>query len=292
MASLKTDLLTYRYPGAKKPALQEVSISISAGEFVALTGANNSGKSTLCYALAGVIPHLYQGQMQGRVIINGKTTQEQTVGEIALNVGLVLQVPGSQMSGVRYTVFEEVAFGLENRGVPREEMQTRVQKILALIGLAEFATHSPFQLSGGQQQRLALATVLATDPSILILDEPTTFLDPQGARLVFDLLRQLQQQGKTIVIAEQKIDLIAAYTDRVLAFDKGRLVMDGIPREILTSPALQDIGLGWTRYTQVAQLACQKGLLPKDQTLPASLSETAKILNKLSCNKVSHAHSR
>lgn len=290
MASLETDLLTYQYPGSKKPALQEVSINISAGEFVAIIGANNSGKSTLCYALAGVVPHLYHGKMQGRVLIDGTDNKDQTVSEIAQNVGLVLQVPGNQMSGVRYTVFEEVAFGLENRGVPRDTMRKRVESILTLIGLEEFATHSPFHLSGGQQQRLALATVLATDPSILILDEPTTFLDPQGARLVFDLLRQLQQQGKTIVIAEQKVDLIAEYADRVLAFDEGRLAMDGIPRKVLTSPTIQNIGLSWTRYTQVTALACKKKLLSTDLPLPASLSETVEIVDKLSRNRKTHAH--
>lgn len=256
-----------------------MSVRIPAGKFVAVIGANNSGKSTFCYALTGVIPHLYHGKMQGRVLIDGIDNKDKTVSEIALHVGLVLQVPGSQMSGVRYTVFEEVAFGLENRGVPRELMREQVTKVLTLIGLDKYATHSPFHLSGGQQQRLALATVLATDPDIIILDEPTTFLDPQGAKLVFDILRQLQQQGKTIIIAEQKLDLIAEYADRVLAFDKGHLVMDGIPREVLTSPIMRDINLNWTRYTQVTDLACQKGLLPIDPPLPASLSDTVDLLS-------------
>ena len=289
MVQIETDLLTYQYPGSERPALHEVSISIPAGEFVAVIGANNSGKSTLCYALAGIVPHLYHGKMQGRVLIDGTDNKDKTVSEIALNVGLVLQVPGSQMSGVRYTVFEEVAFGLENRGVPREKMRKQVKRILALIGLEEYAAHSPFHLSGGQQQRLALATVLATDPAILLLDEPTTFLDPQGTTLVFDILRQLQQQGKTIVIAEQKLDLIAEYADRVLAFDKGNLVMNGLPREVLTSPIMQSINLNWTRYTQVVDLACKKRLLPIDLPLPASLSET---VDRLSHIRKTHAYSR
>ena len=291
MVQLKTEHLTYEYPGAEEPALHDVSVGISTGEFVGLIGANNSGKSTLCYAFTGVVPNLYHGKMQGKVVIDGVDIRDTSVGEIALNVGLVLQVPGSQISGVRYTVFEEVAFGLENRGVAREEMQPRVSKILNLMGLEEYAQHSPFHLSGGQQQRLALATVLATEPSILILDEPTTFLDPQGAKLVFDILRQLQQQGKTIIIAEQKMDLIAEYADRVLAFDEGNLVMDGTPREVLTSPLMQSINLNWTRYSQVADLACKNGLIPTDQPLPASLSETVKVIDRLSPAKENHAHS-
>lgn len=289
MVELETDLLTYQYPGSEESALHEVSMRIPAGEFVAVIGANNSGKSTLCYALTGVIPHLYHGKMQGKVLIAGTDNKDKTVSEIALHVGLVLQVPGSQMSGVRYSVFEEVAFGLENRGVPREVMRKRVKKILALIGLEKYAMHSPFHLSGGQQQRLALATILATDPAVIVLDEPTTFLDPQGARLVFEILRQLQQQGKTIVITEQRLDLIAEYADRVLAFDKGHLVMDGKPEEVLTSQVMQTIHLDWTRYTQVVDLASQKGLLPVDLPLTASLSETVAILSH---GRENHAHSR
>ncbi|MFT5701803.1 MAG: energy-coupling factor transport system ATP-binding protein [Desulforhopalus sp.] len=289
MVMIETDLLTYQYPGSEKPALQEVSLSIPAGQFVAVIGANNSGKSTLCYALTGVVPHLYHGKMKGRVLIDGTDNREKTVSEIACNVGLVLQVPGSQMSGVRYTVFEEVAFGLENQGVIREKMQERVETVLALIGLEEYATRSPFHLSGGQQQRLALATVLAVDPAILVLDEPTTFLDPQGTKLVFDILRQLQQQGKTIIIAEQKLDLIAEYADRVLAFDKGQLVLDGSPREVLTSPVMRSIKLNGTRYTQVAELLRQKGLWSVDLPLPASLSEAVDGLSHL---RKTHAHSR
>jgi energy-coupling factor transporter ATP-binding protein EcfA2 len=150
---------------------------------------------------------------------------------------------------------------------------------LSLLGLESVANHSPFELSGGQQQRLALATVFALDPDIIILDEPTTFLDPQGAELVFETLSQMQQQGKTIVIAEQRLDLIAHYADRVLAFDNGNLVMDGRPQEVLTSSTMQKIRLDWTRYTQVADLARKRGLLQESKPLPASLGETVKIFS-------------
>ena len=289
MLQIEIDHLTYHYPDSDLPALDNVSIEVDAGEFIAVIGVNNSGKSTLCYALSGVVPHLYNGNMKGSVLINGIDHKNKTVSDIARDIGLVLQVPSSQISGVRYTVFEEVAFSLENRGVPREEIQKRVEAVLTLIGLEPFAARSPFHLSGGQQQRLALATILAVDPAVLILDEPTTFLDPQGAKLVFDILRQLQQRGKTIVITEQRLDLIAEYADRVLAFDKGRLVMDGCPRDVLTSQHMRSIDLNWTRYTQVAELMRQKGLWPVEMSLPASLAET---VDGLSCRRPPHDHSR
>lgn len=288
MFLLETDSLSYRYPESDKTALHKVSIKIPAGQFIALIGANNCGKSTLCCAFAGVVPHLHHGQMEGRVLINRTDSKDQTVSEIARHVGFVLQVPTRQMSGVRYTVFEEVAFGLENQGVAIEEMRDQVAKMLTLMGLEEYASRSPFQLSGGQQQRLALATVLAVDPEILVLDEPTTFLDPQGAKLLFDILHQLQQQGKTIIVAEQRLDLIAEYADRVLAFENGHLLLDGSPREILTSPAMRSINLDWTRYTHVANLARRSGLLSAGLPLPASLRETVDVLSH---RRKSHAHS-
>jgi energy-coupling factor transport system ATP-binding protein len=289
MLQLETVGLTYQYPESKTPALHGVSMKIDPGEFVAIIGANKSGKSTLCYSFAGIVPHLYHGTITGSVSMDGMDHKNSTVSDIGRNVGLVLQVPSSQISGVRYTVFEEVAFSLENRGVPREKIQRRVENVLSLIGLEQFANRSPLHLSGGQQQRLALATVLAVDPGILILDEPTTFLDPQGSRLVFDILRRLQQRGKTIVIAEQRLDLIAEYADRVIAFDKGRLVMDGSPRHVLTSKRMQSINLNWTRYTQVADLVRKRGLWPDGLPLPASLDETVEGL--LSSRKA-HDNSR
>jgi len=287
MFQLETDHLCYQYPEQNTPALHDITIAIESGQFVAVIGANNSGKSTLCYALSGVIPHLFSGTMGGCVLINGSNSKDKSVGDIALDVGLILQSPTSQLSGIRYTVFEEIAFGLENRGVPEEEIQKRVEKVLPLLGLEQLATHSPFHLSGGQQQRLALATVLAVDPSIIILDEPTTFLDPQGAQLVFHILQQLKQQGKTIVIAEQRLDLIAEYADRVLAFDRGHLVLDGSPREVLTSPCIQQIKLKPTRYTQVAELTEQAGIWPATMPLTASLTETVAGLSRI---RRSHAH--
>jgi energy-coupling factor transport system ATP-binding protein len=153
--------LTYTYPATKKPALINVNLQVPKGQFLGVIGANRAGKSSLAYALAGVIPHLYQGEFSGAVHVNGHDTREHSVGELVRQVGLVLQHPTHQLSGARYTVFEEVAFGLENIGVAREEMQTRVDNALAQVGLSNFAERSPYQLSGGQQQRLMIAAILA-----------------------------------------------------------------------------------------------------------------------------------
>ncbi|WP_319542273.1 ABC transporter ATP-binding protein [uncultured Pseudodesulfovibrio sp.] len=274
MAAISIDALSYSYPGSTQKALDAVSADIIAGEFVAVLGVNDAGKSTLCYALAGVIPHLLNGKIAGRVHVGESDIHVMNMADIASLVGLVMQVPGNQLSGVRFTVFEEIAFTLENRGVPREDIRQRVEQVLAATGLTDLADRSPQHLSGGQQQRVVLASMLVGDPAALVLDEPTTFLDPQGTRQVFEILGALRQQGKTIVIAEQKMEMVARYADRVLVLHEGKLVMNGPPAEVLVDPRMQEVGLDWTRYTKVAVLAKERQLWKEEHALPVTLSGT------------------
>jgi energy-coupling factor transporter ATP-binding protein EcfA2 len=260
MALISLDGLSYAYPATDVPALNGLTLAIEPGTFTALVGRNNAGKTTLCYALAGVIPHLYGGTMDGRVTVDGLDTRDSDVADIALNVGLVMQNPAAQFSGARFTVFEEVAFGLENRGVAREEMADRVGLALALAGVEDLADRSPASLSGGQQQKVALASVLACDPRVLVLDEPTTFLDPRAALALFETLDSLRREGRTIVMAEHRLEWVARFADRVLVLDGGRVVLDGPPGEVLASPALAEAGLCPNRYTEVARLAAGQGM--------------------------------
>ena len=273
MHCLEIDSLTYRYPTAQSPALNDVSLTICKGECVALIGANNSGKTTLCYALSGIVPLYYRGEFTGSVRVGGLETMTQTISSLSRQVGLVLQHPIHQLSGIRYTVFEEIAFGLENHGIPRDDMLHRVTEALSLVGLSDTGDRSPFELSGGQQQRLAIAAVLAVSPDILVLDEPTTFLDPTGVQNIFELLLELKRKGKTIVLAEQKIEWIAEYADKVIALADGKIILSGSPAEVLTSPILQRIGLNWSRYTKAAELARQRQLWPDTLPLPITFSE-------------------
>ncbi len=266
--------LSYCYRENNPPVLQDVSLQIYSGQFVGIAGANNSGKSTLCYAMSGVVPHLFHGKFSGNVKINGISTLEHTVSDISNQVGLVLQKPDNQISGMRFTVFEEVALGLENRGFERETIRKRVSEMLNLMELSSHAERSPFHLSGGQQQRLALASVLAVDPPVLILDEPTTFLDPSGAFHLFSILQKLQKEGKTIIITEQRTDLLAAFTERVIVLQEGRVRKDGSPQNVLTTPDIETAGIGRTRYTKTAELAKKNSLWQTDHALPATLNET------------------
>ena len=273
MAVIEASRLTYTYPGELKPAIKEISFRVESGQLVALIGANGAGKSTLCLALAGLIPTLFHGQMQGTVKVHGLDTRLHSPGEFAGRVGLVLQNPANQLSGMRYTVYEEVAFGMENLGVPRAEMPRRIELALRRVGLIDQSDRYPYSLSGGQQQRLALASILVLEPPVLLLDEPTAMLDPQGSQEFFEIIRNLARRGTTVVIAEHRLEWIGQYADRVIALNQGEIILDGTPREVLGNPVLPQAGIGWLRYTQAALHGMERGLWPVDRELPITLLE-------------------
>jgi energy-coupling factor transporter ATP-binding protein EcfA2 len=264
--------VTYHYPRATTPALDKLSLEVPAGQLCAVIGANGSGKSTLCYALAGFVPHFYRGQLSGHIEVAGIDVAQSSLAEIAGTVGLVFSNPFNQITGARFTVHDEIAFGMENMGVPPDEMRARIDEVLRFAGLTDLADRSPFALSGGQQQRLAIVSVLVMRPKVIILDEPTSQLDPVGSKEVFAVLRDLAAAGEsTIILAEHKLEWVAVFADRVLVLQDGRLVADGPPREILTGDNLHDWGLEPTRYTQVARSALNAGRRDNGEALPATL---------------------
>lgn len=264
--------VTYHYPRATAPALAGLSLDIPAGQFCAVIGANGAGKSTLCYTLAGFVPHFYRGNLEGKIEVAGIDVAESSLAELAGTIGLVFANPFNQITGARFTVREEVAFGLENLGVPPDEMRPRIEEILRFAGLTEEADSSPFALSGGQQQRLAIASVLVMRPQVIVLDEPTSQLDPVGSREVFAVLHDLAAADtSTVVMAEQKLEWVAAFADRVLVLQEGRLVADGPPHEILAMPDLERFGLEPTRYTRAARAARQMGRPDRGRELPVTL---------------------
>jgi energy-coupling factor transport system ATP-binding protein len=271
--------LTFTYAGASSPALRQVDLSVERGQLCAIVGANGAGKTTLCYALTGFVPHFYRGSLTGSIRLAGREVTKSPPADLVGEVGLVFQNPFNQITGARFTVREEIAFGLENLGVPRQEMVERLEEALDITGLTEVAERSPFALSGGQQQRLAIASVIAMRPRLLVLDEPTSQLDPAGTRDVFAALRAMTARGETtIVLTELKLALVAAFADRVVALAEGCVVADGEPRQILASETMQTYGIGETRYTQAARRALQSGLAPADRPLPVTLDQAVGFL--------------
>jgi energy-coupling factor transport system ATP-binding protein len=273
MAVVELQGLTYKYPLTEKPALKDISLKIEEGEFLAIIGPNGAGKSTLCYGLSGFVPHFYKGDLQGSLTILGKDTLESDLTDIVLDVGLVFQNPFNQISGAKFTVYEELAFGLENLGVPRQEMPPRLDEVMRLTGIQDLAERSPYSLSGGQQQRVALASILVMQPRLLVLDEPTSQLDPIGTREVLQVIKNMSSQGMTVVLAEHKIEWIAEYADRVVVLVDGQILMQGKPAEVLSSSILSDKGVRVSRYTSTARQALEEGLWPVDRRLPVTLDE-------------------
>jgi energy-coupling factor transport system ATP-binding protein len=278
MAIVNLQDVTYKYPLTDTPALQNINLQVNEGEFLAIIGPNGAGKSTLCYMLAGFVPHFFKGELTGIVEVLGKESHNSTLSEWVLNVGLAFQNPFNQISGAKYTVFEELAFGLENIGIPRDEMKARVEDAMKLTGISDLADRSPYSLSGGQQQRVALTSILVMQPTVLVLDEPTSQMDPIGTREVFGVISRMTERGMTVILAEHKVEWIAQFADRVLALKDGQVFLDGTPSEVLTSPLLQENGFGISRYTSVARQAKEMGLWKKDK-LPVTLDEAVEGFN-------------
>ena len=279
MAIVELKNVTYKYPLTQAPALQGINLQVQEGDFVAIIGPNGAGKSTLCYTIAGFVPHFYKGEISGIVKVAGNESSKSNLHDWVLNVGLAFQNPFNQISGAKYTVFEEIAFGLENTGVPRDEMIQRVKDAMKLTGITDLADRSPYSLSGGQQQRVALTSILVMRPKVLVLDEPTSQMDPIGTREVFSTIRSMAEHGMTVILVEHKVEWIAEFADRVVALHEGAIVLDGTPREVLTSDTLLGKGFGIARYTSVARRAREQSLW-KRAHLPVTLEEAAEGFRK------------
>jgi len=273
MALIEVQGVTYTYPTTESPALKDINLEVEEGEFLAIVGSNEAGKSTLCYTLSGFVPHFFHGELEGDVRIADLELKESTLSEWVLNVGLVFQNPFNQISGAKFTVFEEIAFGLENLGIPRQEMIARVERVMSRTGISELADRSPYSLSGGQQQKVALTSILVMEPKVIVLDEPTSQLDPIGVREVFQVIKEMSQGGITVVMAEHKIEWVAEFADRVIALDAGEILVEGSPQQVLTSPLLPENGIGISRYTSVARQGRAQELWEQDIPLPVTLSQ-------------------
>lgn len=230
--------VTYTYPLTEKPAIKNMSFQIEEGRFYGVMGENGSGKTTLCLLARGFAPDFYKGSLEGEVLVDRKPTTEYGPGELARKFGYVFQNPFNQISGVKDTVFEEVAFGLENFGVDPDEMEQRVADVMELTDIRDIAFKNPFELSGGQQQRVALASTIVLEPDILVIDEPTSQLDPEGTESVFKIIRKMKNEHKTIILVEHKVDLLAEYADEIMVLKDGELIKAGPGQEILTDMEL------------------------------------------------------
>ncbi len=263
--------VSFSYRLASRPALSNITLLAPAGQICGIVGRAGAGKSTLAAICAGFIPNFYPGKFSGQARIDGQDVVEKTVAELVSHVGLVGSNAFSQISGARFTVDEEIGFGLENLGLPREIIVERIEWALKAMQLEDLRDRSPYALSGGQQQRLVLAATLAMRPPVLVLDEPTAQLDPPTIAYLADLLRDLARQGTTILFAEHRLEWTAELAERVLVLDAGHLVDDGPPETVLAKQALLDRTIGWPRPALIAARARAQGLWPATRPLPVTL---------------------
>ncbi|MCW4038438.1 MAG: energy-coupling factor ABC transporter ATP-binding protein [Candidatus Bathyarchaeota archaeon] len=244
--------LCYTYPNFAEPTLNDISLTIERGDLVLLTGPSGCGKTTLCRCLIGLIPHFYGGELTGDVFVSNLSVKDHAISELAQHVGFVFQNPENQLFAL--SVEKDVAFGLENLAKPREEMRKNVDWAMDLMGIGDLRESAPFELSGGQKQRVSVASVLAMKPEVMILDEPTSFLDPVTARKLFEIVKSLNEElGLTVVLVEHRLSLLSTYVNRIIVMDKGRVRLDGPPLDVLTSKEALSLGIGIPKIMQLYQ---------------------------------------
>ena len=270
---------SFRYKGGEAFALQGISMTIESGSFVGIIGNSGAGKSTLTYALSGIVPHHFDGDFYGSVKVNGLDTVEVKPEKLAQFVGEVFQDIDSQM--VSSIVEDEILFGMENFGVPHDEIGRRLGDVLDMLGIRDLKDRQISSLSGGQKQKVAIAAILAMDPEIIVLDEPTGELDPASSIMIFDILRRLNRDfHKTVIVVEQKIMLLCEYVDRLLVMDGGKIVFDGKSEEIVQQvPLFKNLGINVPRVVELGQQLTASGLY--HGTIPLDLDQAEEMVKEV-----------
>lgn len=259
MCYFKLEDVSYKYPLEDREILKNINLDIKKGEFWAVIGKNGSGKTTLCNVLRRFVPDFYKGELKGRITLEGKELKDYSAKEIVQKVGFVFQNPFTQISGVKETVFEEIAFGLENLALDVEYIKKRVEETLKLLRIEELRDKNPYELSGGQGQKVALASIIAMDPEIMVIDEPTSQLDPKGTEEIFEIIDILKKEGKTIILVEHKLELIAEYAEKVMVLDEGEMILSGNTEDVLKNKILLEKEIGIPQYAALAYRLMDEG---------------------------------
>jgi len=233
--------VSFSYRGSNT-VLRDVNLKIRRGEFFGIVGPTGAGKTTLLYAISGVVPHYYSGLLSGRVVTCGLDTSRHTLNEISRKANLVMQDPESQLFNLHVT--EELRWGLENLGVSNDEIDERVNQVAKFMKIDNLKDRLTFNLSGGEKQKVAIASVYALEPEVILLDEPTSELDSQGSDLVFEVVRKLtSRKGTTVIMVEHKVEQLAEFADRIALMNDGKILTISEPREFFLNGALHEAGI-------------------------------------------------
>ena len=273
---------SFRYQSADKNepmALSDIDMTIRDGEFVGITGNSGAGKSTLTYALSGLVPHHFEGDFYGSVTVNGLDTVEVKPEALAKFVGEVFQDIDSQM--VASVVEDEILFGLENFGFSHEEIKQRLDQVLSMLGIESLRRRAISSLSGGQKQKVAIASILALSPDIIVLDEPTGELDPESTVMIYEILKTLNRDfHKTVIVVEQKIMVLCAYVSRLIVLGSGKVVFDGKASEIIEQvPLFKELGINVPRVVELGIALKKVGLYPG--VIPTKVDEAEKMVREV-----------
>jgi energy-coupling factor transporter ATP-binding protein EcfA2 len=267
---------SFKYYGADFLALKKINLTINEGEYVIITGPSGCGKTTLCRTINGLVPQFHRGYIAGNVIVDGMNTRDHTVAEMATIAVLVFQEPENQL--VTLNVEKEIAFGPENLGVDPVEVRSRVEELISLLDLEHLRNKHPHEMSGGEQQRVAIASILALKPKILVADEPTSNLDPKNAELILDIISDLNKRDMTVILVEHRLDLVSKDASRIVLMDDGRIVADGSPRDILVMDLCQEIGVGVPKATMVYKSLRNRGI--NLRSIPLTGEELASLVKE------------
>ena len=279
MGYFKIENVNYKYPLEEKQALKNINIEIKKGEFWAVIGKNGSGKTTFCNMLRRFVPDFYKGELTGKITLEDKELKDYSQKELVQKIGFVFQNPFTQISGVKDTVFEEIAYGLENLGLDKGEIISKVEKILKLLEIEKLRDRNPYDLSGGQKQRVALASIIAMDPDILVIDEPTSQLDPKGTEDIFKIINLMANEGKTIILVEHKLELIAEYAENILVLDEGEIILSGKAEEVLNNKILLEKEIGMTQYSILSYELEKAGKIEFEE-IPITKEKIVELLKK------------
>jgi len=274
--------VTFWYSGQQdKPAIKDVNLTIYEGDYVALLGLNGAGKTTLQLCINGVVPNSIAGDFEGEIFVDGHDTYETPVREMAKIVGMVFDNPEFQLS--QMSVAEEIALGMESLGMPYEEMVKTIAEVLDTVGLMGLDNRNPFGLSGGQQQRLSIASALAMKPKILVMDEPTSNVDPIGKEEIFAVAAKLnRERNMTVIMAEHEVEVMAAYADQVVVMHEGEILLNGTPEEVFSDAALLErLGLRMPQVAEFAYKLEKLNIMQFDSSYPVTLDSAVRVFNKL-----------
>ncbi|MCS4539554.1 MAG: ATP-binding cassette domain-containing protein [Thaumarchaeota archaeon] len=272
--------LSFRYLESKQWILSEIELEVKEGEIIILAGPSGCGKSTLLRCMNGLIPHMYPGDYQGSVTIDGIQVREEPMGILAQKVGLLFQNPENQI--FMFSVERDIAFGPENLALPRQEIRSRVDETMRLLGIEPLAQRAPHELSDGQKQRVALAGVIAMRPKLVILDEPTSLLDPKTASELVSLIQDLNTRlGITFVVVEHRLDLLTKLATRMVVMNEGRKVLDGTPSEVLSNERVGAYGIVVPSATRLYSELAKEGVkLARVPLAPSELTEQLRRIRR------------